>query len=227
VRDLDGLADGARGSVAVSASMSVGSYLLPPILSEFRERRPLAEITLHVSDPEGAITSVQSGDADFAVIVGDASTEMPTLEYEAIGREDILLVAAPDFLPETTTLPLSALRALPLVSSPGGHIRRELIDRQLLAKGVVPENVVMELGHPEAMKSATQHGLGACLLFRSSVVRELEQGSLRSIELEDASLSASLALVIRKRKRLSSVQEQLVNAVRQHAGRTPAPPVHA
>jgi DNA-binding transcriptional LysR family regulator len=218
MRDLDGLVDGARGSVAVGASMSVGSYLLPPILSSFREQRPFAVVTLHVSDPEGAIAAVESGDCDFAVIVGEGPTDRSALRHEIVGEEEIVLVAAPDFSPETTSLPLSELRDLPLVSSPAAHIRRELIDRQLLAMGVLPQNVVIELGHPEAMKRATQRGLGASLLFRSSVGRELEDGTLRAIELEDGELSVPLVLILRDRKQLSPMQEQLIEAVRHGVG---------
>jgi LysR family transcriptional regulator, low CO2-responsive transcriptional regulator len=222
MRDLDGLADGARGSVAVSTSMSVGSYLLPPILADFRGSRPQAQITLLVSDPEGAIAAVRSGDADFAAIVGEGRTDGTGLDGEIIGTEPIMLVAAPDFLPGTTSLHSSALNELPLVSSPSAHIRRELIDRQLLASGVTAQNIVMELGHPEAMKMATERGLGACLLFRTAVERELERGSLRAIELEDIELSVSVMLIIRKGKRPSPVQQQLMDAVRQHVGRAAA-----
>ncbi|MBS1677610.1 MAG: LysR family transcriptional regulator [Actinobacteria bacterium] len=214
VRDLDGLADGARGSVAVSASMSVGSYLLPPVLSQIREQRPAAEITLYVSDPEGAIANVQSGASDFAVIVGEGTTDLSTLKREVVGREEVVLVAAPDFRPETESITIAELRSLPLVSSPRAHIRRELIDRQLLAEGVTPENIVIELGHPEAMKAATIEGLGACLLFRSAVWREVELGALRMIRLEDSNLWAPLSTFVRKNKRLSPLQSQALEAVR-------------
>lgn len=223
MRDLDGLVDGARGSVAVGASMSVGSYLLPPILAEFRERRPLAEITLAVSDPEGAISTVQTGSCDFAVIVG-SRTEAQNVDYDIFGDERVVLVAAPDFLPAKTSLPLAALRDLPLVSSPRAHIRRELIDHQLLAFGVMPENIVIELGHPEAMKAAAQRGLGACLLFRSAVERELEQGAMREIELIGGTISVPLALVVRKDKRLSPMQQLLIDAIRERVAATESRP---
>jgi DNA-binding transcriptional LysR family regulator len=215
MRDLDGLSDGSRGSVVVSASMSVGSYVLPPVLAQFREQRPLSEITLNVSDPEGAIASVQSGDADFAVIVGEPPIDPSNVTQEVIGEAEIVLVAAPDFMPGKPSLPVDAVRDLPLISPPRAHIRSQLIERQLRAKGVVPENVVIELGHPEAMKGAAQLGLGACFLFRSAVVRELEQGSLRTIELDDPLHAAPLKLVLRKDKRLSPLQGQLIEAVRQ------------
>jgi DNA-binding transcriptional LysR family regulator len=216
MRELDGLNDGGRGTVAVAASMSVGSYVLPPILAAFRNQRPRAVITLVVSDPEHAVQGVESGDCDLGVIVADASRERPSLIYEVIGREQIVLVAASDFSPATTALSLKSLSEMPLISSPRAHVRRELVDRQLASHGVFPQNVVMELGHPEAMKRATQSGLGVCLLFRSSVEQELSQGTLREIQIQDAELFVPLIIATRATKRLSTIQQQLVEAIRRH-----------
>ena len=211
MRDLDGLADGARGTVAVSASRSVGRYLHSPILGEFRERRPLTEITNASFGPRGS--DPQRSIRRFG-LRGDRQRwypDLPAMEYEVIGEEPIALVAATDFLPETESLAFSDPRDVGLVSSPAGHIRRELIDRQLHAKGVTPKNILIELGHPEAMKSAIRR----MLAVRSAVERELVEGAPREIELEGGGLAVSLAMIMRKRKRLSPVQEQLAIAVRQ------------
>lgn len=222
MRELDGLTEGQRGSVAVAASMSVGSYTLPPVLARFREARPLAAITLSVSDPERAMEAVESGECDFAVIMADSPPSSQALNGTVIGHEDILLVAAPDYQPAITSLPVSALSETPLVSSPGGHIRRGMIDMRLAERGARPSNVVIELGHPEAMKRATEDGLGMCLLFRSSVERELEAGRLREVELEEGPMSVPLVAVLRAEKQLSPIQEKLLEAVTTAIERCPA-----
>lgn len=213
MRELDGLAEGQRGTVAVAASMTLGSYLLPGVLTEFRQRRPAAAITLSVSDPEHAVNAVEMGQCDFAVVVADAPPTNAGLRTEVIGREEIVLVAAHDYKPAVTSLPVAALEDAPLVSSPAGLVRRSVIDAQIAACGVRPRNTVMELGHPEAMKRATLDGLGMCLMFRSSVARELADGTLREILLEDAELSVPLLTVMRADKRLSPIQRELLEAV--------------
>jgi DNA-binding transcriptional LysR family regulator len=212
-RDLDGLAEGQRGSVAVSASMTVGSYLLPPLLTEFRQRRPRAAITLSVWTPERAIEAVELGEADFAVVIADAPPANPALAAKFIGYEDIVLVAAPDYRPLCESVSIEALKETPLISSPAGNVRRSVIDSQLASAGVRAANVVIELGHPEAMKWATLDGLGMCLMFRSSVERELSQGVLREIPITDASPRVPLESVVRTSKRLSPIQAELLDAV--------------
>jgi DNA-binding transcriptional LysR family regulator len=213
MRELDGLTEGHRSSVAVASSTTVGSYLLPSVLAEFRQRCPSVAITLSVSDPEHALDAIESGECDFAVVVADTPPRNTALRAEVIGREEIVLVAAPDYEPELVSLPAAALADAPLVSSPAGHARRGLIDRQLASLGVHPGNVVIELGHPEAMKRATHDGLGFCLLFRTAVERELEQGDLREVPIDDQQLSVPLMSVLRAGKRMSPIQQELFEAV--------------
>ncbi len=219
VRELDGIAEGLRGSVAIAASMTVGSYLLPPLLSRFRSERPGARITLSISDPEGAAEAVERGDSDFAVLVGEAPAHQGKLVAEEIGSVEIVLVAAPDFMPDLTGIAVAELADLPLISSPAGQIRRSLIDDQLAARGVCPREVVIELGHPEAMKRATLEGLGLCLLFRASVGAELDRGELRTIGIDEAAMTVPLLTLVRDGKHLSPVQSEVLEAVREGAAK--------
>jgi LysR family transcriptional regulator, low CO2-responsive transcriptional regulator len=213
VRDLEGLADGDRGVISVAASMTVGSYLLPSIIGRFRRRRPRAQITLSVSDPEHAVDSVASGDSDFATVVSDGTPTYAGLQSKVVGQEEIVLVAARGFEPRLSSVPTSTLADIPMISSPAGYVRRSVIDRQLARLGVHLNNVVVELGHPEAMKKVTLEGLGACLLFRTSVAAELEAGTLRHIPFQDARLFVPLMTVVRVGKRLSPIALDLLEAI--------------
>ena len=100
---------------------------------------------------------------------------------------------------------VEALAALPFIDAPEGIVRRSLVDRHLRRLGVTERNVVLQLGHPEAMKRATREGLGVCLLFRSAVDEELSTGSLREIRVKDADLAVPVYLVYRKDKSFSPV----------------------
>ena len=62
-RQVQGLADGATGTAVVIASMSVGSYMLPEVVSAFARERPRASITLLVSDSEDAKAALEHGGA--------------------------------------------------------------------------------------------------------------------------------------------------------------------
>ncbi len=216
-RELDGLGDGSAGAAAIAASMSIGSYLLAPILSDFRRDRPLATVSLTVTDPEHALEATATGVADFAVIVADQLPEPGLFHAEILGREELVVVVAPDSDLAGDRISIDAARTIPYVASPRSHVP-QLVDAQLRRAGLDGVEVVIELGHPEAMKRAVREGLGATVLFRSAVRDELSAGLLREVQIIGTHLDVPIHLVRRRRKRLSALQEHLLGFVRERVG---------
>jgi DNA-binding transcriptional LysR family regulator len=224
-RYLAGISDGKQGTVVLGASMSVGSYELPSVLATFRATHPGVDLRLGVSDTEHAIEDARAGVLDFAVVVSDEQLELPGMEVERVGSDEIVVVAAPGGEPHDDTISTEVLRRLPFIDAPEGIVRRKFVDRQLRQLGVRDRNVVLQLGHPEAMKHATRAGLGACLLFRAAVEEELRDGRLIEIALTDAAMSVPVYQVSRVTKALTPVQAAIAEAVAQHFSAAPAPAV--
>lgn len=219
-RHLDGLSDGTQGSVVVGASMSVGSYLLPPVVTRFRRQRPLVELQLNITDSDHAVEEAEAGESDFAVVFLEGEPANPGLEGHPLGREQFVIVGGVGHPPETDSITVEQLSGLPFIDSPHGWIRRRIMDQQLESVGIRERNVVIELGHPEAMKRAAEAGLGVALLFRSAVRAELETGRLREITLSDATLSVPIQLVHRRDKLFSAIQRELMTEIEDDLRRT-------
>ena len=216
MRRLDDIDGTGAGTLALATSLTVGSYLMPPILAEFRRTWPGAVITMSVSDPEPAFAAVASGECDMGIVIAGTDYEHPHVRCEEVGREEIALVAAVDSFPEIDALSLADVGELAVVAPPAGNRAREAIDRLLVDLGAGPQNVMMELGHPEAMKRVIRTGVASCLLFRSCVHDELAVGTLREIPLVDADLSLPVLSVMRADRRPSRMQTQLIEQTRAH-----------
>jgi DNA-binding transcriptional LysR family regulator len=214
-RQIQGMADGAAGTVVVASSMTVGSYMMPPILSDFMRERPRASITLEVSDAEDAINATEVGDADFAVISSRADLDQSMLETEHLCDHELLLVASPNDSHVGDVVTVDDLARLRYVDSLRGRPRRRLVDEALDGIGVHDRQIAIQLGHPEALKIATARGVGVCLMLAASVRTELTAGVLRQVAIEDASLSVPIQLVRRTDKRLSALQDVLLATVRE------------
>lgn len=223
-RHLDGLTDGSRGSVVVGASMSVGSYLLPPVVTRFRRERPGVDLKLNITDSDHAMEATEAGECDFAVVFLEEGPASPGLEGHPLGREPFVVVAGVGAEPAASSITVDELAELPFIDSPHGMIRRTIVEKQLSGIGIHEREVVIELGHPEAMKRAAEAGLGVALLFRSAVRPEVETGRLREITLRDASLSVPIQLVHRRDKLFSAIQRDLMSAIEDDLRHTlPAP----
>lgn len=214
-RHLAGLSDGTQGSVVLGASMSVGSYSLPPLLSRFRQERPGVDIVLNILDAEHAMADTEAGENDFAVVVVEADPGRG-LRAEKLGDDPLVLVAAPDAEPPSSRITVEELGALQFVEAPQKLLRRQFVDRQLAQIGIAARQVAIELGHPEAMKRAVASGLGVAVMFRSAVQAELARGHLREIAVEGVELAGPVYLVSRKDKLFSAVHRDLIASMREH-----------
>jgi DNA-binding transcriptional LysR family regulator len=217
-REIDGLADGTRGSVVVSASMTAGSYLLPPVIIDFKRANPDADISLNITEPEGALAAAEAGECDFAVVMLDEGESRRPLSYRHLRDEDLVLTAARDGDPSASEVSCADLAYLSFVCSPVDRRRRGMIDRMLARHGVMKRHVVLSLGHASAIKKGVKEGLGVAMMFRASIEDELASGELREIAVTDAVLSTPLLLVQRRDKRLSPLQSRLAEAIVERLG---------
>ena len=213
-RALDGMTDGTHGSVSIGASMSVGCYMLPPVLSAFKKNNPGVTVRLTVSDGDAAVSGSIAGEFDFAVVVHDDRTSFSGMEVEEMGEDEIVLVGSPELSGCPARISVDALANLKFVDAPRGIVRRALVDRRLADLGVAERDVALELGHPEALKWAAREGVGFAFLFRHAVAAELDNGSLTEIQVSGADLVFPVFAVYRKGKAISPVHRLLLTSIK-------------
>jgi DNA-binding transcriptional LysR family regulator len=212
-QELDDMARGVAGAVQLSSSMSVGNYLLPPVLLQFRRDHPSARVSLAISAPELAIDAVEAGRSDFCVVASFGAVNTDRLEARMIGKQRFALVGAPTDpeLPESVNI--EQLRRMLFVCPPGGQAIRRSQDAALAALGVTNRNVAIELGSAEAMKQAVQGHLGVALLWESSVAADIEEGRLREIRIEAPDMLDSLYVIKLTGRHFSALQQKLYDRV--------------
>ena len=214
-RYLGGLAEGNAGGVSLGASMSVGSYDLPRILVAYRKASPEVDLKLTISDTEHIVEDTRAGLHDFSLVVSAPDLEISGFTVTPIANDPIVLVSPPGSAPDADEIELDDLRELDFVEAPGGIMRRTFIDRELRALGLSDRRIVLELGHPEAMKLAVRDKIGVCFLFRSAARSELEQGTLREIAVSGVNMSLPVFLVHRKNKSFSPLQLDVIETIRE------------
>ncbi|MEV1295309.1 LysR family transcriptional regulator [Pseudonocardia sp. NPDC049635] len=216
-RDIENLGAGLAGSLTVATSMAIGTYLVPPLLTELLHERAGAEITVHISEPAAALRSVATGDADFAVATWSDELDSEALHAERLWENPLVLAAAPDGPPDGDTITLAELAALPLVGVPAGVTFDRTLNDQLRSHGAGELTYVMRLGHAEAMKRAVAANGWNCLAPSYVVADDVDAGRLRSIRISDAHLAEGIGLFYRRTKFFSPLQDAAVAALRSLA----------
>lgn len=210
-RELSDTHLGIMGKAAVAASMTLGSYVLPGMISSFRRLYPKGDISVRVTSPLLATEAVLIGDCDFAFTILDPRHDIGGLEVEQIVNEELILVASPTSGFNRDTAQPGTLRDIPFVTAQRNTPRREIEEHALMQFGIVRDNIVMEFGHAEAIKQAVRAGAGAAFLFRSSVHDELASGILCQIDTPGMVLNVPVYLVRRRGKQLVKFQTELID----------------
>lgn len=212
-RNLDGLSDGTRGSVSIAGSMSMGSYVLPAMLSDFKLRHSHIAISLHIYHADQAIRVTETGECDFAVILAESPPATETLTGERLGQEPLVVIASREGPPAGDEIGLDELGQLDFVDMPEGFLRRSLNEAHLAKVGIERRNIAIEMGHPEAVKRGVERGLGVALMFRSAVAAELDQGTLKVLPVRGWDVVEPIFLVHRKGRHFSRAQRSVIDAL--------------
>lgn len=175
------------GEVTIGGGSIACTYLLPPILAEFREQHPGVTVRLRETYTPNVAMAVDAGQLDLGVSVGPADPE----HADPFRRDPLLLVAAPA-VAERWFIDGRLRDGAPAVTFPVEASLRRTLDQHFPAL-----EVTTELTSVSAVKGFVRAGLGVTLLSREAVAVDLDLGRL--IALDDPRTPEPRLLVLRHR----------------------------
>lgn len=212
-RELALVREGHSGRAVIAASMTVASYVLPPLFAKFCNGQPEGTITVQAYNPKLVTSSVHDGSCDFGVTILDSRQDVDGLVVKRLWTERLVLVAAAQNQTLPKIISVADINRLPFISSPRGQTRRELEEEALRAAGVTNRQVLLEFGHGEAMKQAIMSGSGVAFMLETSVRNELKAGLLRQIKIPELEMPVSVFMLHRRGKNLSYFQLKLMEYI--------------
>jgi molybdate transport repressor ModE-like protein len=173
-----------RGTLALAASTTPGSYVLPSILRCFAERHPRVDVDVVIGSSSWVGERVARREVQLGLAgeleLPDGVIAEPFLDDEIVG------IAAPGQLElRRSRAPLSRLADRTLLVREHGSSTRAVSERHLARAGYHPAKR-WELDSNEAIKRSVAAGLGIGFVSRLVVADELERGELVSFELQGA-----------------------------------------
>ncbi|MHB0914656.1 MAG: LysR substrate-binding domain-containing protein [Thermoleophilia bacterium] len=189
--DLRGL---KGGDLHVGASTTVGNFLMPFYLGEFKKRYPEVKVSLMVENTRIIEEQLLAGIFPLAVV--EHETQNPSLVKEPIERDKLILFVSPEHRwAERGSVSREELMEEPFITRELGSGTREVMEDKLRESGVDKLNVAMELGNSAAITTAVAAGLGVSILSRRVVHAQLESRMLRHVPIEGVELEREFYLV--------------------------------
>ncbi|HEX6240968.1 MAG TPA: LysR substrate-binding domain-containing protein [Polyangiales bacterium] len=202
------------GKLAIGASTTIGSYLIPVVFGAFRRAHPDVRLELEIANTAAIQGMVSDGRIDVGLTEGSVPGEQ--FAVEVVHYDEMVAVAPASHRwvqGKKRRLSLVDLASEPFLCRERGSGSREVIEAALAERGLGIEPA-MALGSTEAIKNAVAAGLGLAILSRLTVELEVSSGRLSLLDVRDLSLRRALYMVQLRGKSQSSAVDAFVSKLR-------------
>jgi len=191
----------------VSASFTIGEYLLPDLVARWTLHHPESQVQLHIENSREVIEAVAGFDVDVGFIEGQQTHSdlivRPWLD------DQLVVVAAPGHPMAGRTATARELADATWVMREPGSGTRQATDAWLL-QNLREVRVGFELGSTEAIKRVVAAGGGLSCLSRFAVAQSLEDGHLVELRTRLPKAVRKLAVVMHRQKRVGRVTAEFL-----------------
>ncbi len=174
-RQLEANTDAVVGPLRVGAIPTMAPYLLPPLVSEVRDRWPTAELSIVEYQSEQLIDAIESGSLDIGLLALPYDTRR--LATVAVVDEPFVLALPQGHeLADEPAVDPEALRSLSVLLLPEGHCLRDHARSVCEIAGKVAQSEVAGA----SLSTLTQMvaaGIGVTLLPAGAIAVEARDGS--------------------------------------------------
>ena len=94
--ELAVLRDVEKGEIKLAANTTTGVYLLPPIVSRYRNLYPQVRLYMTILNSHEIIEQTLNWTLDFGLVEGDSTTLPSRLHVEVFAQDELVLVVSPD-----------------------------------------------------------------------------------------------------------------------------------
>jgi DNA-binding transcriptional LysR family regulator len=183
-----------RGHLAIGASTTIGVYLLPNLLGEYRRRYPDIDLRFDIANTEDIQRRLVDGTLDAGLTEG-LPPDCHEIETVVFLRDRLVPIAQPDhprLKADGKPLTLQQLCAEPMIVRETGSGTRDVIDHALAKRGQKLQRLPLVLGSTEAIKRAVAAGLGVAIVSHLTIQTELAAGQLAILPLRGFQLTRPL-----------------------------------
>ncbi|MBC7253073.1 MAG: LysR family transcriptional regulator [Actinobacteria bacterium] len=214
-REMEGRRGEPSGSLLLAASNIPGEYILPRVLSRYRQRNPLVEPRLEITDTRGVLDLVRAGEVDLGC-VGSRDDE-ERLEYGKLCADRLVFIAPGDHpLAKRKRISADDLTGETLILREEGSGTRSHMLRILSELGLDVSSLdSLVLGSTMAVIQAVAAGAGISVSSMWAVEPYARLGKVRMLPLSGADLRRDFFYVTLRRKPSTPAVEALVEVIEE------------
>lgn len=204
-----------KGELRVGTTNALAQYLLPIILPAFNTSHPGIQLYVEVESSSQLVNGILDHNYEIAIV---ARVPYPdTIQNIPLIKEEIVLITSPESsLASRDLCSLQELSKFPMICREKRSATRQMVWNEFGKKSVAP-SVVIEAGNTELIKNLVENGRGASLLAKVFVKKEVENGTLVVVPVDEGPFFLEIDVIHVKGRSLSPAAETFLHFLAQAA----------
>jgi len=194
-----------QGEISMGGSTIPGEYILPGLISRFKNKYPHLAVNLTIADSSEIENQVLEGKLAIGVI--GKKSQHANLLCQKLWEDDLVLaVPARHQWARRKAVSLQELRGIPFILREEGSGTLKILEDNLCESNQNGSNALQvsaRFGSSTAVKEGIKSGLGLSILSAIAIDTEVKAGLLKALKVKGLSMSRSFFL-IRNKLRIAS-----------------------
>lgn len=210
-RDLENLKQ-ERNQLLLGSCKAIGEYALPCSIYVFKHDHDDIDVHMEITNTRTVVENLLNRTIHIGIVQGHVINSKLNLSKITSGK--LLLVTSLPLMKNTITI--EELKKMPLIIREKGSGTREIIESALSSHQVKIDdlNILYELNSMEAIKSSVIAGKGLSFISELSIKRELRDGILKKIDIENLDLISEFYVAFRNDHTLLPHEEDFIRFIK-------------
>ncbi len=196
IGDMTGL---VKGSITLGASSTIGNYLLPGVISNFRKTHPKIKVHLLVGNTKRVVELLNTGSIDIGLVEGDVARQK--MVVEKLIADELTLIASPLHpWAKRKNVSIIEITKEPFIFREEGSGTRQVIEKYLAKHRITPQDMMISviLGSTEALKESVENSMGIAIVSRWAIRKEMKYGTLKPVGFKEEKMLRDFSLIFQK-----------------------------
>lgn len=216
-KELGAFTGQVKGVVTIGASSTIGNYVLPAVIAEFRKK--YLKITMHLvtANTKNIVDYLNAGGVDIALVEGEVKKQKLVVE-KLIPDEMVLIMHPLHPWAKKSNVSIFDVAKEPFIFREEGSGTRQMIEKYLIKHGISPQSIkiVFVMGSTESIKSAVEEGLGVSIVSKWAVKKEIRYGTLKTASFKEDRFIRDFSLLYRKAKDTSFTLDKFLTFLKKY-----------
>jgi len=199
-------------SIKISASSTIGNYIMPSKLGKYIKKHPKIPVSLSVKNTDEVVNEILNFQADVGFIEGPCTNSQIDIEFFAKDRL-FVFSASSSPLAHEKNVTVEKLMGYRWILREKGSGTREVVEKAL-SDISARLNVYMELGHSEAIKNAVLADIGISCLSEVVLENYIASDLLKTVDTSLNPVTRDLYIIMHKDKYISDSLQNFLDFIK-------------